>query len=55
MFAIVAMVASMEAEDDVDSLNASFVSAMSGPFMSKDSSAETRDPLSESQTSMLQM
>ncbi|KAI0212730.1 Ral GTPase-activating protein subunit alpha-1 [Lamellibrachia satsuma] len=46
------MVASMEAEDDVDSLNASFVSAMSGPFMSKDSSAETRDPLSESQTSM---
>ena len=49
------MVASLEGDDDVDSLNASFVSAVSGPFHSKDGSvtAETQDPLSESQTSML--
>jgi len=54
-FVVVAMVASLEGDDDVDSLNASFVSAVSGPFHSKDGSvtAETQDPLSESQTSML--
>ena len=48
------MLTSMEIEDEVDSLNASFVSALSGPFISKDipGVAESQDPLSESQNSM---
>ena len=47
------MVTSTETEDEVDSLNASYVSALSGPFISKDGSgvAESQDPLNESQNS----